>query len=163
LAASLITRQVTWTPATAFVLNLAVYGIGIAQLDADRSTEPKSAPHAQRGPFDLPIRALAVGTFVAIVVGVSSILGPDATGIAAVFPISLISLIVIVRPRIGGLASSSLAANALRPMLGFGMMLLTLHLVARPWGSATALLAGLLVSVSWSAALLLVRRRQQLA
>lgn len=163
LAACLAMRQVAWTPAAALVLNLAVYGIGIAWLDADRQTEPRSAPFARRGPFDLPLRALAVGSFVSLVVTVSAILGPEATGIAAVFPISLISLIVILRPRIGGPASSLLAANALRSMLGFGVMLLALHLAARPWGTATALVVALLVSACWSAALLLLRRRRRLA
>jgi hypothetical protein len=162
LAASLATEQVVWTPFTAFLLNLIVYGVGFAFLNAVQSMESKSAPPAQRRRFDLPVRAVAVAAFVSLVVAVSSILGPNATGIAAVFPISLISLIVIVRPRIGGMASSLLAANALRSMLGFGMMLLTLHLAIRPWGTATALVIALLVSASWSAALLLLRRRQRL-
>jgi hypothetical protein len=158
LAASLATEQVIWTPLTAFLLNLIVYGVGFALLNAVQSTESKSAPPAQRRWFDLPVRAVAVAAFVSLVVAVSSTLGPNATGIAAVFPISLISLIVIVRPRIGAMGSSLLAANALRSMLGFGMMLLTLHLTIRPWGTATALVISLLVSASWSAALLLLRR-----
>ena len=163
LAASLATEQVVWTPFTAFLLNLIVYGVGFALLNALQSTESTSAPSARRRWFDLPIRAAVVAGFVSLVVAVSSILGPHATGIAAVFPISLISLIVIVRTRIGSLASSLLAANALRSMLGFGIMLLTLHLAIRPWGTATALAIALLVSTSWSAALLLLRRWQRLA
>jgi len=67
-----------------------------------------------------------------------------------------------VRPRIGGRASSLLAANALQSMLGFGMMLLALHLLIRPWGTVTAFVVALLVSAFWSAALLLQRRRQRL-
>jgi hypothetical protein len=161
LAASLATQQVIWTPLMAFLLNLAVYGAGFALLKAVRSTA-RSAPPARRRWFDLPARAVAVAAFVSLVVAVSSALGPHATGIAAVFPVSLISLIVIVRPRIGGLAASLLAANALRSMLGFGMMLLALHLAIRPWGTVTAFAAALLVWVSWSAALLLLRRREQL-
>lgn len=159
LAASLATQQVIWTPCTAFLLNLAIYGVGFALLKAVRSTEPISAPSAQRRWIELPVRAVAVAAFVSLVVAVSSVLGPNATGIAAVFPISLISLIVIVRPRIGGLASSLLAANALRSMLGFGMTLLALHLAIRSLGLRTAFGIALLVFVSWSAALLLLRRR----
>lgn len=163
LAASLAVHQVTWTPSTAFFSNLGVYGAGIALLATGRGAELKSAPPTQRARFDLLVRALAVGTFVSLVVTVSSILGPDITGIATVFPISLVGLIIIVRPRIGGPASALIAANALRAMLGFGMMLLCLHLLIRPWGAATALVTALLVSASWSAALLLLRRRQRLA
>jgi len=64
-----------------------------------------------------------------------------------------------VRPRIGSLASSLLAANALRSMLGFGMMLLALHLAVQPWGLVPAFVIALLVSAGWSAALLLLRGR----
>jgi hypothetical protein len=163
LAACLAIHQVIWTPSTALVLNLAVFGAGFALPEAVRRTEPQSAPPARRRRFDLPIRGVVVAAFVSLVVAVSSVLGPNATGIAAVFPISLISLIVIVRPRIGGRASSLLAANALRAMLGFGMTLLTLHLAIGPLGAVTALVIALLVSVSWSAALLLVRPRGRLA
>ena len=55
--------------------------------------------------FDLPVRAAGVAAFVSVVVAVSEMLGPAATGIMAVFPISLISLIVIVRPRMGAQAA----------------------------------------------------------
>lgn len=72
-------------------------------------------------------------------------------------PIGLISLFAIVRPRIGGLASSVLAANALRSMLGFGMM----HLAILPREIATALIVVLLVLVFWPIALLLLRRWKQ--
>jgi len=162
MVTSIAIQRVTWTPFMALLLNLAVYGIGFAVLDAVRNTEPESAPPARWRWFDLPVRAAAVAAFVSFVVAISPILGPGVTGIMAVFPISLISLIVIVRPRIGGRASSLLAANALRSMLGFGMMLLALHLLIRPWGTVTAFVVALLVSAFWSAALLLQRRRQRL-
>lgn len=162
LVASLAIHQVEWTPASASVLNLAVYGLGFALTSRIRrpNTAPPLAPRRRR--FDLPVRAAAVAAFVSSVVAVSSLLGPDATGIAAVFPISLISLIVIVRPRIGGAAASLLATSALRSMLGFGLMLLALHLTARPLGTPTALAVALLVSAIWSAGLLVLRRWQPL-
>jgi len=46
-------------------------------------------------------------------------------------------------------------------MLGFGMMLLALHLAMRPWGAAAAFAVALLAWVAWSAALLLLRRRER--
>jgi hypothetical protein len=158
LAASLATRQVPWTPATAGLLNLMVYGAGFVLLSGSGRPQTQPAPVRRRW-FDLPVRAVAVAACVSLVVAVSSILGPNATGIAAVFPISLISLIVIVRSRIGGAASSVLAASALRPMLGFGVMLLALHLGIQPWGAAAALALAMLVSVLWSVGLLLLRAR----
>ncbi len=159
LAASLAVQQVIWTPITALLLNLAVYGVGFVMLGELRSTGSGSSVPAQRRRLELAVRAAAVAAFVSLVVALSAVLGAKATGVAAVFPISLISLIVIVRPRIGGAASSLLAANALRPMLGFGVMLLALHLAVRPWGAAAALVIALLVSASWSTGLLLLRGR----
>lgn len=157
LAASLATKWVGWTPVTASVLNLAVYGAGFALLDTVHQPEP--LPRARLRGVDLALRAAAVAGFVTLVVAVSSVLGPVATGIAAVFPVSLISLIVIVRPRIGGPAASLLAASALRAMLGFGVMLLTLHLAIQPWGIEASLVLAGMVSAAWSAALLLLKRR----
>ena len=159
LAGSFITQRITWSPATALLLNLVVYGAGFVLLNIQRGTEIKPASPIQRRWFDLPLRAISVAAFVSLVVAVSAALGPSATGIAAVFPISLISLIVIVRPRIGALAASLLAANALRAMLGFGIVLLTLHLAVRPLGATTALILAALISALWSGGLLLLKAR----
>lgn len=159
LAAAAATQQVNWTPLTALLLNVAIYGGGFVVLNTSRSVSPQPLGHPQRRWFDHPVRALVVALFVTLVVAISSALGPNATGIAAVFPISLTSLIAIVRPRIGGPASSLLAANALRSMLGHGMMLLALHLSVRPWGLLTAFVIALLTTVFWSSALLALRRR----
>ncbi len=161
LAASLATQQVVWTPLTALLLNLAAYGVGFIVLGVARSARSGPATLVRRRWFDLPVRAVAVAAFVSLVVAVSTALGPGITGVAAVFPISLISLFAIVRPRIGGPASSQLAANALRSMLGFGLMLLALHLAIRPWGTVAAFAVALLAWVSWSAVLLLLRRRER--
>ena len=161
LGASGTIHEVAWTPVSALVLNLVVYGAGFVLLKTIPNPEPAAIPPAPRRRYDLLVRAVAVAGFVSLVVAVSSALGPTATGIAAVFPISLISLIVIVRPRIGGVASSLLAANALRAMLGFGAMLLALHLAIPPWGTPAALLVALLVSAAWSAGLLLLQTRRR--
>jgi hypothetical protein len=161
LMASLAIRQFTWTPATALVLNLGVYGLGFMLPMGTQEAHSKPRTVALRRWFDLPLRAATVATFVSAVVFASSMLGPAATGVAAVFPISLISLLVIVQPRIGGAASSLLAATALRAMLGFGAMLLVLHLAIRPFGTPVALVVALLVSLVWSVGLLLLRRRSR--
>jgi hypothetical protein len=158
-AASQATRHIGWTPVTALAANFAVYGAGFVLVrPIERGPLEIRAPLKRRW-FELPARGLAVAVFVSAVVIASSVLGPEATGTAAVFPISLISLFVIVHPRMGGAAAARLAAGALRGMLGFGMMLLALHLAVRPWGAAAALATGLAVSAGWSGGLLLLRRR----
>jgi uncharacterized membrane protein (GlpM family) len=155
LAASLAIRQTPWTPAAAGLLNLVVYGAGhFICHDADPTP---ARPRPERRWSDLPLRAVLVATFVCSVVVASSVLGPEATGIAAVFPISLGSLIVMLQPRLGGSASAQLATTALRAMFGFGPALLALHLTIEPWGATRALTTALLVTIAWSG-LLLARR-----
>jgi len=78
---------------------------------------------------------------------------------AAVFPVSLISLIAILRPRLGGPATAQVATNALPPMLGFGIMLLVMYAAVRPSGVATALGLALAVCVIWSCVLLVLKAR----
>ena len=158
-AACLVIRQIAWTPATALLVNIVVFGAGSLMLSV---APPKDAPPVallKRQWFELPVRAIAVALFVTLVVGTSSMLGPDTTGIAAVFPIILTSLIIILRRRIGGAAVTLFAANALRSMLGFGLMLLALHLAIQPWGFTAAFLLALAVSASWSGAMLVLRSR----
>jgi hypothetical protein len=155
--ASLIIRQIAWTPATAMLLNLIVYCIGFAILRRRKTAAARFIATTIRRRFDLPIRAIAIAVFVAAVVVASSLLGPGTTGIATVFPISLTSVIIIAQSRLGRPASALLAATALRAMLGFGLALLALHLAIQPYGMVTALSVALAVSVSWSGGLLALR------
>ena len=154
LAASLAVQQTAWTVTTAVALNLAVYGPGLVLVNRDVATNSESARPLQRRWFELPLRGAAVAAFVSLVVAISAALGPAATGIAAVFPVSLISLILILRPRLGGPASVRLATNALPPMLGFGVMLFVMHAAAQPFGVSAAFGLALAVCVIWSGALL---------
>lgn len=154
LAASVVIRQVTWTPISAAALNFAVYGLGLAVVSRCGTATPGSAQPPRRRWLDLPLRAASVAAFVSTVVTVSTALGPAATGIAAVFPVSLISLIVILLPRLGGPATARVATNALPPMLGFGIMLLLLHVTIRPLGVVAALVSALAVCIVWSGILL---------
>jgi hypothetical protein len=75
-----------------------------------------------------------------------------------VFPISFVAIIIILQPRLGREVTAFLTATAVRAMIGFGLMLLMLHYTVVPWGAALALPAALLVPVSWTAGLLMLRR-----
>jgi hypothetical protein len=121
------------------------------------TAESEPARPSQRQWFDLPLRAASVAAFVSLVVAVSAALGPAATGIAAVFPVSLISLIVILRPRLGGPITARLATNALLPMLGFGIMLFVMHVGVQSSGVAAGFGFALAVCVIWSGVLLLLQ------
>ena len=161
LAAAFVIQQVAWTARAALLLNLIVYVGGFKLLRALRSREPLPPRPIRRRWFDLPARALAVAAFVTFVVALSSVVGPKATGIVAVFPISLISLIAIVRPQLGERGALLLVADALPPMLGFGMMLLALHIAIPHWGIPIAFTTALLITLFWSGALVLLRPRRQ--
>ena len=156
LAASLAVQQTACTVTRAIVLNLAVYGPGLVFVNSDVTAESEPARPLQRQWFDLPLRAASVAAFVSLVVAVSAALGPAATGIAAVFPVSLISMIVILQPRIGGPASACMATNALLPMLGFGIMLFVMHVTVQSSGVTAAFGFAFAVCVTWSGVLLLL-------
>lgn len=155
-------QQAAWSMASAAVANCLIYGSGLMFLRRGEPTGPGLASRPKRQWFELPIRAAMVAAFVSVVIAASSVLGPAVTGFAAVFPISLISLIVIVQLRLGGQGAASVAAKALAPMLGFGAMLLVLHRLTPAIGVEAALIVALMTCVLWSSALLLFQRRRSL-
>jgi hypothetical protein len=160
LSLSLALQQVAWTVVRVVVLNLAVYGPGILLLRGPDVPEAGSRRPGSPRWYERPLRAAAVAAFVALVVAASAALGPAATGIAAVFPVSLISLLVLLHARLGRIATAQVAVRALPPMLGFCAMLLVLHGSVRPWGMPAAFGLALAVSILWSGGLLLLVPRR---
>lgn len=159
LAAALAIASMAWTPLTALLLNATVYGAGaLAAPPLRRTTFAPGAPARPR-PADLIARAAAVALFVAAVLGVSSALGPARTGVLAAYPVTLTSTFVILHRRLSGAAMAQLASMTIRGVFGFGLTLLTLHLLIQPCGAGLALAAALLVSLLWSAGLLALQRR----
>jgi uncharacterized membrane protein (GlpM family) len=158
LAGGYAILQFTWTPLSALVLNVIVYAIGLAVLRPQHPAPGEARPAPPRRWYELPARAVAVALFVTLVVLASSLLGPQATGLVAIFPIGMTCLAIILHPRLGGAATSLMVASSLRAMLGFGGMILVVHLAIEPLGVVAAMLAGLLVSLSWSAWLMLRHR-----
>ena len=160
LAAALPVSALAWTPTTAFLLNALVYGAGaISTRHVVRATLVRSAVVARPRPLDLLIRASAVALFVAALLALSTALGPARTGVIAAFPVTMTSAFVILHRRIGGAAMARLASVAIRGVFGFGLTLLTLHVMIEPFGAALALTVALLVSLVYSAGLLVVQPR----
>jgi hypothetical protein len=108
--------------------------------------------------YDVPLRAGMVATLVATVVTLSSELGPATTGILALVPIVLISLILILHPRLGGPATAAITANSLPGLLGFCVALVVLHVMAQHTGRAAALCGALAVSIGWNLSLFAISR-----
>jgi hypothetical protein len=161
LAICLPLQHVAWTFEKVCELNLAAYGFGLFLVSKDRPGRFEPVRSSRRRWFELPLRAFFVAAFVSLVVAISSVLGPAATGIAAVFPVSLISLIIILQPRLGGPATAHMASNAIAPMLGFGVLLLSIHVTIEPWGIRAALALAISISVLWSMILILFHARNR--
>ena len=160
LAAAVPIAAVAWMPPTATLLNMVVYGAGVAlSRPTARHAETARGTATVRRWLALLLRAVAVALFAAAVLALGAALGPARTGVIAAFPVTLASTFVILHRQIGGVAAGQMASTAIRGVFGFGLTLLTLHLLVQPWGAGLALLAALLMSLAWSAGLLAVRHR----
>jgi hypothetical protein len=151
-----VVNAVAWTTMTAVVFNGAGLAICIAIGNRFRHAH---VPLLPRRRTDLLLRAAMVAVLVAIVVTASEVVGPNVTGILAVFPIVLLSLILILHPRIGGPATAAVLANTLLGLAGFSLCCLTAHLLVARIGVAAGLCAALAVAVASNLSLWLIRRR----
>jgi hypothetical protein len=109
--------------------------------------------------FDLPLRAGLVAVLVSLVVTVSSYAGPAITGMLAVAPVVLTSLILILQPRVGGRATAAVIANAISGLVGFAVSLGALHLAAVPLGVWAAFGLALSISILWNVMVFTARKR----
>lgn len=147
-----------WNLTGALLVNLAAYALAALAL----RTPPDHAAPLRRPVarwYDIPARAVLVGLLVATVTTASHIIGPTATGIAAIYPIALTSLAVILHSRLGGTAVSAAMRSALMTNPGFALCVLSAHLTAEPLGRAAALTLALAVSLAWAVGVLALRRR----
>jgi uncharacterized membrane protein (GlpM family) len=157
-AATAAFRMTDWTPSTAVLLNIVVFGI----------TVPLSWRYREAGPpkkflrtrYDIPLRAIAAAIVVAVVTTASYRIGSFASGMFALFPIILCSSIVILHPRVGGKATASMLAHAQIAFVGLSLGFLAVHYTAVPLGSWWAFAIGLSVCISWSGVLMLLRMRK---
>lgn len=147
-----------WSMAASVTINLAAYGLAALLVrQAVEHSAPLSRPVSRW--YDIPARAVLVGVLVASVTTASHIIGPTATGIAAIYPIALTSLAVILHSRLGGTAVSAAMRSALVTNPGFLLCVIAAHLTAEPLGRYVALSIALVVSVGWAVGVLAVRRR----
>ncbi|MGO4172690.1 hypothetical protein [Bosea sp. TAF32] len=109
--------------------------------------------------FAIPIRAGCVALLAGAVTAASDRVGPLWSGVLAGLPIVLSSLIVILHPRIGGKATAAVIGNGALGLLGTGLGLAVVHLLAVPFGTWTALASGLVLTVGWNLFLTGLARR----
>jgi hypothetical protein len=144
IALAVLVRPIAWTTASAIAFNVVVLAGCLAIGDRLRHVR---MPLVTRRWYDIPLRAGMVATLVAIVVGLSARVGPTVTGILAVFPIVMSSLMIILHPRIGGRATAAVFANSMLGLVGFSLSCLTLRLAVVPLGKAAGLALALAVSI----------------
>jgi len=156
-----LTRLVDWSATSAVLLNVAVFPLAIL---AGRGFRADGA--AKRVKFtgaDLAWRAGVVTLCVIVVTGVSAAIGSFASGLFAFFPVALGSYFVILHPRIGGPATASVAAHVQAPLIGLGLSLLAVHLLAQPVGVWWSYAIGLSIGIGWNALLWTLRNWRQRA
>lgn len=149
-------RGIDWSLIYAFLATGAVYALTISLVRRFLTNELNVAP--PRAWYAIPLRAGAVACLVAVVTSLSWTLGPYFSGLLAVFPIVLSSLIVILHPRIGGVQTAALIANGLAGLLGFGVALGAAVLAVEPFGRFWALGIGLALCLVWNGGLVLMKR-----
>jgi hypothetical protein len=152
---ALAIRAVTWSVPGAILLNVAAYGVCVPL--AQRYLHVRM-PFITRRWFDVPLRASLVAALVGTVVLLGDSVGPALAGIFAVFPIVMLSIMLILHPRIGGVATAAIIANAMWGLVGFALAILTLHLTAVPFGAPLALASALAVSLVCNIVIFMVRR-----
>ncbi len=152
---ALLLPSIEWTLMGAILLNIAVYA---ACIPIGLRFRHAIMPPAIRCWYDVPLRAGMVAVLVAIVVASSTRVGPAMTGTLALFPIVLVSVILIFQPRIGGPATAAVTANGISGLAGYGVALVVLDLAAIPAGVPAALGLALAVSIGWNLMIWRTRR-----
>ncbi len=161
-AAAFALRLVDWTPLTAVILNVVVFGITIPASAPYRNvTAPPQA--GRRTAYDIPLRALTAALVVAVVTTASHRIGSFMSGMFAVFPIVMGSFVVVLHPRIGGPAAAAVLAHVQVPMIGLSLGFLAVHFLAEPIGIWWSYTVALAICLAWNAILWLVQHRRQRA
>jgi hypothetical protein len=148
-------RVLPWTTTGAVIFNVVVFAACIPIADRFRHVR---MPPVRRRWYDVPLRAVLVGLLVALVVELSDRLGATMTGIFAVFPIVVTSLMAILHPRIGGPATAAVIAHIVSGLVGFSLCCLAARLTVVPLGTPLGLSVALAVSIAANLAIGLLRR-----
>ena len=149
-------RLVDWSATGAVILNVVVYPIAILAAAPFSRHRRQSSVSSSLG-ADLAWRAGVVTFCVIVVTAASNSIGSYFSGVFAFFPVAMGSFFIILHPRIGGPAAASVAAHVLTPLIGLGLSLLAVHLLAEPIGVWWSYAVGLSIGLAWNALLWLVR------
>jgi len=158
-ACAMIVVRLPWTVPAALAVNAVTFAIAFAATRRYWNATVLSRAAARW--WDIPLRAALVMAVVAAVVFTGRLIGPGAAGIAAVVPVVLTSVVLVLHPRQGGQAAAAVLVNGLPGLIGFALALACLHLAAIPLGTPPALALWFGISVAWNLALIVIRSRQR--
>jgi hypothetical protein len=158
IALASIIRLFHWTLAAGLIANVITFAICVPLLQRYRHV--KKMPLLTRRWYDIPLRASLVATLVAVVVTSSGWVGPQVSGIIALFPVVFTSMMLILHPRIGGPPTAAVIANGAWGLMGFGLAIAVLHLAALQFGSVIGLSLALATCVTWNLGLWWYGRRR---
>ncbi|HEY2758467.1 MAG TPA: hypothetical protein VGJ01_22365 [Pseudolabrys sp.] len=151
-----IVHSIAWTLATAALLNIVVQ---TACIVLARPLRHVVIPRLEARWTDYALRAALVALLVGTTVTASFHIGPEGSGILAVFPIILISVQFILHRRVGGRPSAAVMANAVTGLVGFALACVVLHETAEPFGSVIGLSLALATSIAWGVLVYGLRKR----
>jgi hypothetical protein len=149
-------HEAHWTLASATLANVVVLPTCIALA---RPLRHVRIPPVRTYWYDLALRAALVALLVGVTVSLSFRIGASGSGILAVFPIILISVMLILHRRVGGPPTAAVMANAVVGLVGFAFACIVLHFTAEPLGAALGLSLALATSIAWGMSVFLARRR----
>jgi uncharacterized membrane protein YGL010W len=152
---AVLSRAFAWTTLGALAFNIVALSGCLA---AGNRLRHARMPLVTRRPYDIPLRAAMVAIVVATVVALSTRVGPTITGILAVFPIVLLSLMLILHPRIGGPATAAVLSNSMLGLVGFACSALMARLAVPVLGTAAGLSLALAVSITCNLSFWWLRR-----
>ena len=135
------------SPMVLIALNVAAFAVIIPLSRRALSSTPP--PMRVRRRFELPLRALLVGTLVGATLTLSALIGPAWTGIAMAFPITLTSSILIMQPAIGAAATCAVMASVVRGLVPFALAYWLIYAFAVPLGVWPALVLSLASILLW--------------
>lgn len=156
LAAAGTIIRLEWSLQSAIALNGVAYG-GAILVTRRLLQTMDTAPGRPKPWWAVPVRAAGVMAVVAVVIIAGRLIGPKAAGMAALVPVVLMSLAAVLHPRLGGPSAAAVLVNGLPGMIGFALALVLLHVSIVPVGTVSALLAALLVCLSWNAGMMIRR------
>jgi len=156
LILSLAVHSIQWNYAAALLLNIVVLTPSVWLA---RPLRHVRMPVFHARWTDLAMRAALVALLVGVTVTFSFQLGSGGSGILAVFPVILLSIMFILHNRVGGKPTAAVLANAPLGLVGFAFACSVLHFTVEPLGVPVGLMLALATSVGWSLLVLLARRR----